>query len=219
MTLRRDAWVMLETVAAQGPEGWLTGSQPLEVRNSEITVARTLVDAGLCEAAPADLLKNLLADRTRPTWAVRITTLGRDALRYREHQENPAERPARPDPVPETAVSVRGIDLDLLRRTLADAEAGALTGVDTVALGTAIAKARPVDGSRRHTVDATDAELAAIMRVLYLESLYRDATGYHHILRHSKRADGMRFHQVKLQPAPAAQPMAGARIPTPVPST
>lgn len=220
MTLRRDAWVMLETVAAQGPEGWLAGSQPLEIRNAEVTVARTLVDAGLCEAAPADLLETLLADGASPTWAVRITVLGWDALRYREHQENPTKRQARSelDSVPDTAISVRGIDLDLLRRTFADAEAGALTGVDIVALGTAIAKARPVDGSRRHTVDATDAELAAIMRVLYLESLYRDATGYHHVLRHSKRADGLRFHQVKLGPVPATQPVAGSQIPGPGPS-
>ncbi|MFE3875458.1 hypothetical protein ACFXPX_13780 [Kitasatospora sp. NPDC059146] len=220
MTLRRDAWVMLEAVAVQGPEGWLTGSQPLETRNAEVTVVRNLVDAGLCELAPADVLGCLPLDEARRTWAARITALGQDALRYRHHQENPTERLAGsgPDLVLDTAISIRGTDLDLLRRALADAEAGALTGIDTVALGTAIAKARPVDGSRRHTVDATDAELAAIMRVLYLESLYRDASGYHHVLRHSERAHALRFHQVKPRPVPAAQAMAGARIPASVSS-
>ncbi|MEV7026726.1 hypothetical protein [Kitasatospora sp. NPDC093558] len=64
-------------------------------------------------------------------------------------------------------------------------------------------------------MDATDAELAAIMRVLYLESLYRDASGYHHALRHSDRADDMRLHHVKVRPIPTARPTAGARIPAP----
>ncbi|MFF2951467.1 hypothetical protein ACFVVU_09000 [Kitasatospora sp. NPDC057965] len=73
--------------------------------------------------------------------------------------------------------------MDILRSALASSEAGALPGVDVPALRTALAGARPVSGSLRHTMNPTDDELAAVHSVLHLESLVRDATGYHHLLR------------------------------------
>ncbi|MGA5823349.1 hypothetical protein ACPC54_36480 [Kitasatospora sp. NPDC094028] len=211
MTLSPGEWSMLEALVAESP-GWLTGALPLERRVAGHWIVRRLVGAALCEAAGPEVLDALTTASSRPAWAVRATELGQDLLRYRGLRERPAEQAPAPPPDcgPDTTISVRGIDLPLLRTVCADAEAGALTGVDTAALGAAIARARPVGGSRRHTVDVTRAELAAILRVLYLECLRGDAAGYHHVLRSSPLADDVRPDPVRHPPAAVVRARIGA---------
>ncbi|MFF2619001.1 hypothetical protein [Kitasatospora sp. NPDC058046] len=192
MALSHDEWVMLEA-AAEGP-GWLTGDLPLEHRTAEHGTVRRLVGAKVCEFADPGVLDALAIAGVRPAWAVRATGLGQDLLRSRTLRDRPAERPVEPvdDCVPDTTISVRGFDLPLLRAVHKDAEAGLLPGVDAGLLGAALAKARPIDGSSRHSVAVTEAELAVILRVLYLESLRGGgAAGYHHVLRSSPLASAL----------------------------
>ncbi|MFJ2191623.1 hypothetical protein ACIOJE_27440 [Kitasatospora sp. NPDC087861] len=194
MALSHDEWVMLEAAAAEG-SGWLTGDLPLERRIAEHGTVRRLVGAKVCEFAGPEQLDGLAAAGTRPAWAVRATGLGQDLLRYRVLRDRPAEQPVTPvaDCVPDSTISVRAVDLPLLRAVRKDAEAGLLPGVDAGLLGAAIARARPVEGSSRHSVDVTEAELAVILRVFYLESLRGGgAAGYHHVLRSSPLADALR---------------------------
>lgn len=199
MTLSQKEWAMLETVAALGSGSWLAGDRLLESRSGGTGTVRRLARAGLCELSPADLPDTLPKGKDRPVWAARLTRLGHDALRYRARHETPTPDvrtcPAR-GPGADTALDLRGADIDLLRQALADAEAGVLTGVDSAALDTVLAAALPIPGSRRHTVCPTEAELAAIVHVLYLESLYRDASGYLRLLRSSHRAGLLRPDQV-----------------------
>ncbi|MFE2175808.1 hypothetical protein [Kitasatospora sp. NPDC059462] len=182
MTLRRDEWIVLEDLADHGEDGWATGTRPLGKRYRAATIVRGLAGHGLCELAPDDVLAALLAaDDARPDWAARITGLGRTVLTYRALQQDPVPQPDL-NPAP-ARIDVRGADMDILRSALASAEAGALPGVDVPALRTALAGARPVSGSLRHTMNPAEDELAAVHSVLHLESLVRDATGYHHLLR------------------------------------
>ncbi|WP_030055952.1 MULTISPECIES: hypothetical protein [Streptomyces] len=203
MALSHDEWVMLEAAAAES-SGWLTGDLPLQRRIAQHGTVRRLVGAKLCEFAGPEQLDALAASGARPAWAVRVTGLGQDLLRYRALRDRPAERPVTPvvDCVPDTTISVRAFDLPLLRAVCKDAEAGLLPGVDAGLLGTAIARARPVEGSSRHSVDVTEAELAVILRVFYLESLRGGgAAGYHHVLRSSPLTDALR-------PDPVCRPAA-----------
>ncbi|MFB7383093.1 hypothetical protein ACFC26_27435 [Kitasatospora purpeofusca] len=80
-------------------------------------------------------------------------------------------------------LKVRGTDIDVLRSALAAAEAGALAGIDAPALRGALAGAVPVAGSRQHTLTTGKEGLAAVLAVLHLESLVRDSSGYHHLVR------------------------------------
>ncbi|WP_328959013.1 hypothetical protein [Kitasatospora purpeofusca] len=80
-------------------------------------------------------------------------------------------------------MEVRGTDIDILRDALAAAETDTLPGIDAPALRSALSAATPVPGSRRHTMTPSGTELAAVLSVLYLESLVRDSAGYHHLLR------------------------------------
>ncbi|MFJ9461019.1 hypothetical protein ACIRST_38865 [Kitasatospora sp. NPDC101447] len=216
MTLRQDERGMLEAVVAQSP-GWVTGDRPLERRVAAHGIVRRLVGAALCELASPEELDALAAGANRPAWAVRSTELGQELLRYRALRERPMKPPvaATTGGGLDTTISVRGTDLSLLHTVCGDAATGALPGVDAAALGAAIARARPVDGSRRHTVDVTRAELATILRVLYLESLSGDATGYHHVLRSSPLADVLRPDPVRpaaplVRASTAADPSAKA---------
>ncbi|MFJ9948154.1 hypothetical protein [Kitasatospora sp. NPDC091207] len=194
MALSHAEWVMLESAGAAG-SGWLTGALPLGRRTAERGTVRRLVGAGVCELAGPEQLDVLAAGGVRPAWAVRVTGLGQDLLRYRALRERPADQHAAPvaDFVPDTTISVRAFDLPLLRAVRKDAEAGLLPGVDAGLLGSALDRARPVEGSTRHTMDVTEAEFAVILRVFYLESLRGGgAAGYHHVLRSSPLADALR---------------------------
>ncbi|MEU3561841.1 hypothetical protein [Kitasatospora sp. NPDC006786] len=199
MTLSQIEWMMLETVAALGSGTWMAGDRLLEAHSGGSGTVRRLARAGLFELTPADLPETLPSGKDCSAWATRLTPLGHDALRYRARHEDPAVE-ARPGPerapVPGVALELRGADIELLRQALADAKAGVLTGVDSAALDTVLATALPVPGSRRHTVRATETELTAIVRVLYLESLYRDASGYNRLLRFSRQAGLLRPEQV-----------------------
>ncbi|MFE5587821.1 hypothetical protein [Kitasatospora sp. NPDC056531] len=212
MALSQDEWVMLEAAAAES-SGWLTGDLPLERRIAEHGTVRRLVRAKLCEFASPELLDGFAASASRPVWALRVTELGQDLLRYRVLRERLAERPVAPvaDCVLDTTISVRGFDLPLLRTVCKDAELGLLPGVDAGLLGAALARARPVDGSSRHSVDVTKAELAVILRVFYLESLRGGgAAGYHHVLRSSPLTDVLRPDPVSRPEATAVRARAAA---------
>ncbi|MFB7381994.1 hypothetical protein ACFC6U_40860 [Kitasatospora purpeofusca] len=127
------------------------------------------------------MLDGLTTGGARPDCAARITPLGRSVLTYRAFQENPVP-PVEPAPAPE-GFKVRGTDVDVLRAALAAAEAGTLGGIDVPTLRTALAGAVPVSGSRQHTLTTGEDGLAAVIAVLHLESLVRDSSGYHHLLR------------------------------------
>ncbi|MFF7459087.1 hypothetical protein [Kitasatospora sp. NPDC008115] len=180
MTLRRDQWFVLEVLAAQGSI-WVSNVRPPQARSSPGTIAQVLAEHGLCELAPDDILDTLVADGARPDWAARITALGRTALTYRALQQNPT-----PQPDPELdplEIDLCGSAMDVLRAALVAAEAGTLPGVDDARLRAALAGARSVPGSLRHTMTPAPEELLAVLSVLHLESLVRDASGYHHLLR------------------------------------
>ncbi|MFD9063286.1 hypothetical protein ACFVZ3_17435 [Kitasatospora purpeofusca] len=181
MTLRRDEWVVLEDPGDQPDGTWTTGTRPLDKRYRAATAVRDVAGRGLCHLAPDDVLDGLAAGGARPQWAARITPLGRSVLTYRALQENPGTV-VETAPAPQ-GFKVRGADVDVLRSALACAEAGVLTGVDASALRAALAGAVPVAGSRRHTLTATEEGLAAVLAVLHLESLVRDSSGYHHLVR------------------------------------
>ncbi len=194
MALSHDEWVLLEAVAAES-SGWLTGELPLQRRIAEHGTVRRLVGAKVCEFASPELLDGLAVGEARPAWAVRVTGLGQDLLRYRALRDRPAEQPVVPvdDCVPDTTISVRAFDMPLLHAVREDAKAGLLPGVDADLLGAAIARARTVEGSSRRSVDVTEAELAVILKVFYLESLRGGgAAGYRHVLRSSPLANALR---------------------------
>ncbi|KOV13316.1 hypothetical protein ADK60_29930 [Streptomyces sp. XY431] len=181
MTLRRDEWIVLEDLGNQPDGAWITGIRPLEKRYRASTAVRDVAERGLCDLATDEVLDGLTSGGSRPDWAARITPLGRTVLTYRALQDNP--RPTiELAPVPE-GFKVRGSDVDVLRAALAAAEAGALAGIDAPALRTALAGAVPVSGSRQHTLTTGEDGLAAVIAVLHLESLVRDSSGYHHLLR------------------------------------
>ncbi|MFD4909120.1 hypothetical protein [Kitasatospora purpeofusca] len=159
----------------------MTGTRPLEKRYRAGTAVRDVAERDLCDLAPDDVLDELTADGARPEWAARITPLGRTVLTYRALLDNPAPSVG-PIPVPE-GFKVRGTDIDVLRSALASAEAGVPTGIDAPALRGALAAAVPVSGSRQHTLTTGEEGLAAVITVLHLESLVRDSSGYHHVLR------------------------------------
>ncbi|MFJ4672693.1 hypothetical protein [Kitasatospora purpeofusca] len=181
MTLRRDEWIVLEDLGNQPDGAWITGIRPLEKPYRASTAVRDVAERGLCDLATDEVLDGLTIGGARPDWAARITPLGRTVLTYRALQDNP--RPTiELAPVP-TGFKVRGTDVDVLRAALAAAEAGALAGIDVPALRTALAGAVPVSGSRQHTLTTGEDGLAAVIAVLHLESLVRDSSGYHHLLR------------------------------------
>ncbi|MFB7672292.1 hypothetical protein ACFC26_12830 [Kitasatospora purpeofusca] len=180
MTLRRDEWVVLEDLGEQQEGVWMTGTRPLEKRYRAATAVRAVAGRGLCELAPDDVLDGLAGGGTRPGWAARITALGRTVLTYRALLENPGPA-VEPAPAP-TGLRVRGTDVDVLRSALAAIEAGALAGIDALALRGALAGAVPVAGFRQHTLTAGEEGLAAVLSVLHLESLVRDSSGYHHLI-------------------------------------
>ncbi|MFD9061863.1 hypothetical protein ACFVZ3_10110 [Kitasatospora purpeofusca] len=181
MTLRRDEWIVLEDLGDYPEGAWMTGTRPLEKRYRAATAVRDVADRGLCDLAPDDVLDGLAIAHSRPEWAARISPLGRTVLTYRALQENPAPT-MEPAPAPK-GFKVRGTDIDVLRSALAAAEAGTLAGIDAPALRTALAGAVPVSGSRQHTLTTSKEGLAAVVAVLHLESLVRDSSGYHHLLR------------------------------------
>ncbi|MFI6151537.1 hypothetical protein ACIBCA_02440 [Kitasatospora sp. NPDC051170] len=194
MALSQDEWAMLEAAAAGGSDR-PTGELPLERRVAANANARRLVKAGLCEAAGPESLDALAADGSRPAWALRATTLGRDLLHYRALRDRPRTKPAPPvtDDEYDTVISVRSIDLPVLRAVCAGAEAGALPGVDAPALGAAIARARRADGSTRYRMNVTTAELTAVLRVMYMEMMRGGgAAGYNHLLRSTPLSDTYR---------------------------
>ncbi|MER6366476.1 hypothetical protein [Kitasatospora sp. NPDC001527] len=181
MTLRQDEWAVLEDLAGHDGDNWTTGTQLLGKQSRARGITRGLAGHGLCELADDDILDALATDSARPGWAARITQFGRTALAFRALQTKPEPQPE-PTPGP-TRIQVRGTSMDTLKSVLAAAEAGTLPGINTTALRNALAGSRPVPGSRRHTLNPTDSELATIHTVLHLESLARDATGYHQLLR------------------------------------
>lgn len=210
MALSHDGWVMLEAVVAEG-SGWLIGDLPLEGRIVDHGTARRLVTAKVCQFAGPDQLDGLAAAGARPAWAARAAGLGQDLLRYRALRESPAEPPAArvADCVPDATISVRAFDLPLLRAVRQDTEAGLLPGVDAGLLGAALARARPTEGSSRHSVDVTRAELVVILRVLYLESLSGGgASGHRHVLRSSSLASELAPDRVSRPEAAAARARA-----------
>ncbi|MGW3184431.1 hypothetical protein ACWDD9_34695 [Kitasatospora sp. NPDC001119] len=183
VTLRSDEWAVLESLARK-KQGWTIGEQPLEDRYRPSSIVRTLSEKGLSKLATARRLDALARDGVRPPWAARITRLGRSVLEYRAHQESPPEPvPPAPTSAPGSEINVRAVDMDLFRTTLAAAEAGSLTDIDVTALQSVVSKARPVPGTHRHALAPDKAELAVVLHVLFLESLYRDASGYHQLLR------------------------------------
>ncbi|KOV38224.1 hypothetical protein ADK60_02460 [Streptomyces sp. XY431] len=95
--------------------------------------------------------------------------------------------------MPDTTISVRAVDLPLLHAVRKGAEAGLLPGADAGLLGADLDRACPVEGSSRHSVDVTEAELAVILRVFCLESLRGGgAADYHHALRPAPLTDALR---------------------------
>ncbi|MFD4905211.1 hypothetical protein [Kitasatospora purpeofusca] len=181
MTLRRDEWIVLEDLGDHPEGAWMTGTRPLEKRYRASTAVRDVADRDLCDLATDEVLEGLAKGGARPEWAARITPLGRTVLTYRALQENPVPS-MEPAPAPE-GFKVRGTDVDVLRAALAAAEAGSLAGIDAPALRTVLVGAVPVSGSRQHTLTTSKEGLAAVLAVLHLESLVRDSSGYHHLLR------------------------------------
>ncbi|MET8704504.1 hypothetical protein ABZW10_37455 [Kitasatospora sp. NPDC004723] len=181
MTLRQDEWAVLEDLAGHDVDNWIAGTQLPGKQSRARSITRGLAEHGLCELAGDDVLDALATDSARSNWAARITQFGRTALAFRALQAKPEPQPE-PAPGP-TRIQVRGTSMDTLQTALAAAEAGTLPGINAAALRNALAGSRPVPGSRQHTMNPTDSELATIHTVLHLESLARDATGYHHLMR------------------------------------
>ncbi|MEV7601352.1 hypothetical protein AB0O91_28695 [Kitasatospora sp. NPDC089797] len=86
--------------------------------------------------------------------------------------------------------------------------------MDADLLGAAPDRARPTEGSSRHSVDVTGAELVVILRVFSLESLRGGTAGYHRVLRSSPPAGALRPDRVsRPEPGVVRAHAAGSMVP------